>query len=70
MVNEFPLTDNQLKTHKHNGLDSLKISARDLENAPQPAISNPTGGVTIDANARAAIVSIITTLENLGLIKE
>lgn len=70
MVNEFPLTDNQLKTHKHTGLDSLKISARDLENAPRNAISDPTGGATVDAQARTAIIAVITALEDLGLIKK
>lgn len=34
----------------------------------QPAaISAPSGGATIDAPARNAITSIITTLQNLGL---
>lgn len=33
----------------------------------QSAITPPTGGGTNDANARTAINSIITTLQNLGL---
>lgn len=41
-----------------------------LAEAPQSAITAPTGGVTQDANARTAINSIITALENLGLLVE
>jgi hypothetical protein len=37
--------------------------------APQPAIADPAGGGTVDTEARAAIVSILTTLEKLGFIK-
>lgn len=40
-----------------------------LDGIPLGAITSPSGGVTIDANARAAIDSIITTLERLGLIQ-
>lgn len=37
--------------------------------APRNAITAPTGGGTQDAEARTAINSIITTLEELGFIK-
>ena len=33
----------------------------------QAAISVPSGGVTVDSEARTAIGTIITTLQNLGL---
>ena len=33
------------------------------------AISDPSGGTTIDAEARAAIQSILNHLRNLGLVK-
>ncbi|MGD8326360.1 MAG: DUF2793 domain-containing protein [Sphingomonadales bacterium] len=36
--------------------------------APQPAISDPNGGVINDVEARAAISSILTTLRTHGLI--
>ena len=32
------------------------------------AIANPTGGATTDAEARAAIISILTVLRNTGFI--
>lgn len=40
------------------------------ENPPtQPAaIANPTGGITVDAEARAAINAILTALRDYGLI--
>lgn len=34
----------------------------------QPAITNPTGGTTVDTECRAATASILTTLRNHGLI--
>jgi hypothetical protein len=37
--------------------------------APQPAIAAPSGGGTQDTESRAAIVSILDTLEKLGFIK-
>lgn len=36
--------------------------------APQPAISDPSGGATVDVEARTAISSILTTLRAHGLI--
>jgi len=39
-----------------------------FENAPLTAITAPSGGTTIDSQARTAINSIITALENLGLV--
>ena len=35
--------------------------------AQQGAISAPSGGATIDSQARAAVSSVITALQNLGL---
>ena len=40
----------------------------DLTTAPRSAITAPTGGGTQDAEARTAINSIITALEELGLV--
>lgn len=42
----------------------------DLVNAPESAITAPTGGSTVDAQARTAVDSIITALETLGLLQE
>lgn len=39
-----------------------------LKERPLSAIDSPSGGATIDINARATIDEIITALENLGLI--
>lgn len=39
-----------------------------LLGAPLGAITAPTGGATIDSQARTAINSLITRLEDLGLI--
>lgn len=54
--------------HKHDGVDSPQLSLENMLETPQSAITAPTGGLTIDSEARIAINSIITALENLKLI--
>lgn len=53
---------------------SIFLTSADLPagflSAPISAITAPTGGVTQDAEARAAINSIITTLETLDLVDD
>jgi hypothetical protein len=41
-----------------------------LVNAPRAAVTAPSGGATVDTQARTAINSIITRLEELGLVIE
>jgi hypothetical protein len=50
----------------------FKLDALDgaRNNAPRAAITAPIGGVTIDTQARTAINSIITALEELKLVAE
>lgn len=58
------------ENHKHNGTDSLKLQADEaLVNAPQAAVTPPTGGATQDAEARTAINDIITKLQALNLLR-
>lgn len=40
----------------------------ELQDAPLDSISAPTGGLTVDTEARNAINTIITRLESLGLV--
>lgn len=40
----------------------------ELALAPLTAITSPSGGVTVDSQARTAIDTIITRLESLGLV--
>lgn len=40
----------------------------DLFNAPLSSVTDASGGATVDLNARAVITTIITRLEDLGLI--
>jgi hypothetical protein len=47
---------------------SYKVGDIKVVGTQQPTISNPAGGVIIDAEARAAIISIITALKAHGLI--
>ena len=40
-----------------------------LTTAPATFIADPTGGATIDAQARTAITAVLTVLKNAGLVK-
>lgn len=58
------------QNHEHNGIDSKKLNAAlAILNAPQAAITDPTGGATIDTEARTAIIAIIDALQALNLIR-
>lgn len=45
-----------------------KVDGTQVVKEQQPTITNPTGGATIDSQARTAINSIITTMKTHGLI--
>ena len=45
-----------------------KVSGTQVVAGQQPAIANPAGGVTVDAEARTAIDDILDALRNHGLI--
>lgn len=61
----------QIPYHLHNGISGNKINAGDcLENSPQDAVTRPTGGATIDTEARNAINDLITKLQTLNIIKQ
>lgn len=40
-----------------------------FDDAPLASITEPSGGITVDTEARSAINTIITRLEDLGLIQ-
>lgn len=52
--------------HKHNGIDSNKLELSDITDK-QLAITKPSGGTTIDSQARTAINDIVDKLKALGL---
>lgn len=47
---------------------ALVIGGQQVVGTRQPAISSPSGGTTIDAEARSAVAAIIVALETHGLI--
>lgn len=50
-------------------LNNLLVNLPDnLFDAPLNSVIEPTGGGTVDTQARTSIVSVITRLEDLGLI--
>ncbi len=48
--------------------DRLTIAGQQVVGSRQPAVGDPAGGVTQDAEARTAISAILTALRNHGLI--
>jgi len=54
-----------LRTRLRNLISNLPPN---LFNAPLSSVTAPTGGATIDTQARTAINTLITRLEDLGLI--
>jgi hypothetical protein len=55
--------------HKHNGTDADRIEFSDLAILAEATISQPSGGATVDTQARAAINSILALLRAKGLMK-
>lgn len=47
----------------------LFIEGRQLVGPQQPNVAEPTGGVTVDAEARVAITAVLQTLRRHGLIE-
>lgn len=64
-----------IQTGRSNGLTIAKASDQKIgffgkSPVDQPeTISDPSGGLTVDSQARTAIASIIDRLQELGLIK-
>jgi hypothetical protein len=46
----------------------LKIGGNQVVGARQPAIAAPTGGSTVDTEARTAVAAILVALKTHGLI--
>lgn len=59
----------KVQPHTHNGTDAPQIEFTDLAILAEAAIAAPTGGMTVDAEARAVITLILTALRNKKLIK-
>lgn len=61
--------------HTHNGADSKKLRLADLEGSlreittPSATISDPSGGMVVDSEARTAINAILDLLQNQGLME-
>ena len=61
---------NPITPHTHNDTDSPKLYFGDaIINAPQDAVTAPTGGTTVDTEARTAINDMITKLQTLGILR-
>jgi len=55
--------------HKHNGTDAERIEFTDLSILPEATIAQPSGGVTVDSQARSTINEILDLLRAKGLMK-
>ena len=71
---EFNL-DKRFEDHEHNGLDAKKLQLSNINGSlsdlvtPSATISDPSGGVTQDAEARSAINDILDLLQEQGLME-
>ena len=63
------MIEDAITSHTHTGGDSPQIQGQYLSQAPQPAVTAPSGGGTVDGSARASINEIISRLKQLGLTK-
>lgn len=63
----IPLDVDSAFRRRFDGLFPVPVG---FEDAPLPSISAPTGGLTQDAEARTTINTIITRLEDLGLVED
>lgn len=72
-IGELEIKFNELKKdfeeHQHTGIDNKGVTALRLAGTPLPLVSAPVGGATIDAEARAAINTVITRLETIKIIR-
>jgi Protein of unknown function (DUF2793) len=48
--------------------NTLTLAGAKVVGAPGAAVANPTGGTTVDSEARAAVLSILSALRTHGLI--
>ena len=51
-----------------NAVGVYKVDGTQVIGAQQPTIADPTGGSTVDAEARTAIISILTAMKTHGII--
>lgn len=58
-----------IRGHRHNGNEGQQVNSSELFGVPTESIADPTGGGTVDAEARTAINALIDRLESLGLVK-
>ena len=62
------MIEDAITVHAHTGADSQQIEGANLQNAPQNAVTLPSGGATVDTQARASIGEIVSRLQALGFI--
>lgn len=60
--------ENNVPVHQHNDIDCNRLYAKEcLVYCPQAVVTKPTGGATVDAQARTAISDIIDKLKAVGI---
>lgn len=69
LENRILKLEKEFNSHRHIGSDNLKIDFKDIFIKAGYTLAKPTGGATVDSQARTAINDIIDLLKTNNMIK-
>ena len=69
LENRIAQLEKEFNSHRHLGSDNLKVDFKHLSFGAGSTLTKPTGGATVDTQARTAISAIIDLLKTNRMIK-